>query len=100
MWDNMALVRRTQPKKNEEIKATDIKIKDDVEMDYGEKVYSSKDRKPIQVDPPVFKAVSSLTYAKDMPKYKVIEEAVQLLIDNLTDNERRLFDMKQEKNKE
>lgn len=94
----MALVKRTQPKKNEkEIKATDIKIKDDVTIDYGERVYSSKDRKPVQVDPPVLKAISSLAYAKDMPRYQVVKEAVNLLIKDLPDNEKRLFDMKQNK---
>lgn len=97
----MALINKTTGKNKinhlEEIKANDIKIKDDVQIDYGEKKYSAKERKPVQVDPPVLKMIGSLSYAKDMPMYKVVETALKAYIETLPDNEKKLFEFKQNK---
>lgn len=97
----MALINKTTGKNKinhlEEIKANDIKIKNDVKIDYGEKKYSAKERKPVQVDPPVLKMIGSLSYAKDMPMYKVVETALEAYIETLPENEKKLFDFKQSK---
>ncbi|MDF8367865.1 type III secretion system protein PrgO [Weissella paramesenteroides] len=97
----MALINKTTGKNKinhlEEIKANDIKIKDDVQIDYGEKKYSAKERKPVQVDPPVLKMIGSLSYAKDMPMYKVVEMALKAYIETLPNNEKKLFEFKQNK---
>lgn len=97
----MALINKSTGKdkinRSEEIKANDINIKDDVQIDYGEKKYSYKERKTVQVDPPVLKMIGSLSYAKDMPMYKVVETALEAYIDTLPENEKKLFDFKQKK---
>ncbi|WP_010579578.1 DNA segregation protein PrgO [Liquorilactobacillus vini] len=97
----MALINKNTEKNRinhlEEIKADDIKITDDVQIDYGEKKYNAKDRKPVQVDPPVLKMIGSLSYAKDIPMYKVVEIALEAYIETLPENERKLFELKQNK---
>ena len=97
----MALINKNNNKskinRSEEIRADDINIKDDVKIDYGEKKYSAKERKPVQVDPPVLKMIGSLSYAKDMPMYKVVETALEAYIETLPENEKKLFELKQNK---
>ncbi|GAW63334.1 hypothetical protein FC65_GL000414 [Ligilactobacillus acidipiscis DSM 15836] len=94
----MALINNQKKiNRKEDIQAADIKIKNDVKIDYGEKKYSAKDRRPVQVDPPVLKMLGSLSYAKDMPMYKVVETAVDAYIKSLPENERALYEMKQKK---
>lgn len=79
------------------VKASDIVVRDDVKIEYGEKKYTSKQRRPVQVDPPVLKAISNLSYAKDMPMYEVVEQAVKAYINNLSENEKRIFDIRDKK---
>lgn len=87
----MALLPTNKEKK---INASDIKIKDDVKISYDEKVYQAKDRRPIQIDPPVLKMISNISYAKDIPMYKVVEKAIDSYLNNLSENERKLYEIR------
>lgn len=49
----MALLPTNKDKKK--IGAEDISIKDDINVELGERKYTAKERKPVQVDPPVLK---------------------------------------------
>lgn len=75
------------------IRASDININDDVKVSYNEKVYQAKDRRPIQIDPPVLKMINNISYAKDIPMYKVVEKAVNSYLDNLSENEKKLYEI-------
>ncbi|STE38160.1 Prg family repication protein PrgO [Enterococcus faecium] len=55
----------TNGTKIREIGAEDISIKDDINVELGERKYTAKERKPVQVDPPVLKTIRDLSYAKD-----------------------------------
>ncbi|MCG0882477.1 type III secretion system protein PrgO [Lactiplantibacillus plantarum] len=74
------------------------KIDDDAKITYGEKGFKAKDRKPVQVDPPVLELIQNLSYAKDMPMYKVVGVAMNAYLATLTASERAIYDMRQ-KNK-
>lgn len=87
----MALLNNPKDRKNIP-EAKDIKIKDDVKVDYGEKVYKAKDRKPVQVDPPVLQMIRNISYAKDMPMYDVVKVAMEAYLETLTENERVVYD--------
>lgn len=84
------------PKKselNKQIKTTDIKIKDDVKIEYHEgQKFKAKDRVPVQLDPPVKKTIEKIAYAKDVPMYKAVELAVNAYVDSLSESERRIYD--------
>ncbi|WP_034994258.1 DNA segregation protein PrgO [Liquorilactobacillus vini] len=91
----MALLNN--PKNNKKPSAKDIKIDDDVKINYGDKVYKARDRKPVQVDPPVLKMIRSISYAKDMPMYDVVKVAMQAYLNTLSENERLLYDRRSRK---
>ncbi len=42
--------------------------------DLGERKYTAKERKPVQVDPPVLKTIRDLSYAKDIPMYEIVKQ--------------------------
>lgn len=92
----MALLNTNQQhvNKKKNIKASDIRIKEDVPVQYNEKKFSSKERKPVQVDPPVLKMISSIAYAKDIPMYKVVEKAIKAYLKELPESERLIYERK------
>lgn len=49
----MALLPTNKEKKK--IGAADIEIADDINVELGKSKYTAKDRRPVQVDPPVLK---------------------------------------------
>lgn len=91
----MALLNN--PKNNKKPSAKDIKIDDDVKISYGDKAYKARDRKPIQVDPPVLRMIRSISYAKDIPMYDVVKVAMQAYLNTLSENERLLYDRRNRK---
>lgn len=91
----MALLNN--PKNNKNPSAKDIKIDDDVKISYGDKAYKARDRKPVQVDPPVLRMIRSISYAKDIPMYDVVKVAMQAYLNTLSENERLLYDRKNRK---
>lgn len=83
------------PRNRSEIDAADISIKSDVKQTYvDKKKFTSKERKPIQLDPPVLKTISALAYVKGVPMYELVDIAVNAYIDKLNEQERALFDTK------
>lgn len=94
----MALLNN--PKNNKKPSAKDIKIDDDVKISYGDKAYKAykaRDRKPVQVDPPVLRMIRSISYAKDIPMYDVVKVAMQAYLNTLSENERLLYDRRNRK---
>lgn len=91
----MALLNN--PKNNKKPSAKDIKIDDDVKISYGDKAYKARDRKPVQVDPPVLRMIRSISYAKDIPMYDVVKVAMQTYLNTLSENERLLYDRRNRK---
>lgn len=91
----MALLNN--PKNNKKPSAKDIKIDDDVKISYGDKAYKARDRKPVQVDPPVLRMIRSISYAKDIPMYDVVKLAMQAYLNTLSENERLLYDRRNRK---
>lgn len=77
------------PSKNDrkKIGAEDITITDDVQVDLSEKIYSAKDRKPIQLDPPVLKKIRDIAYVKDIPMYELVKIAIDSYIETLDEDE-------------
>lgn len=95
--NEMALLNNNHKEKNEKkpIKASEIVIKDDVSIKYTEKPkYSAKERKPVQVDPPVLKMISCIAYAKDIPMYEVVRLAVESYLKELPESERLIYERK------
>lgn len=84
-------------KNNKKPSAKDIKIDDDVKISYGDKAYKARDRKPVQVDPPVLRMIRSISYAKDIPMYDVVKVAMQAYLNTLSENERLLYDRRNRK---
>lgn len=91
----MALLNN--PKSNKKPSVKDIKIDDDVKISYGDKAYKARDRKPVQVDPPVLRMIRSISYAKDIPMYDVVKVAMQAYLNTLSENERLLYDRRNRK---
>lgn len=75
-----------------EIGASDISIKEDINVDLGKIEYSSKDRKPIQLDPPVLKIIRDIGYVKDQPMYEIVRLAMETYLDTLDDEEKNMYD--------
>ncbi|RZH78783.1 type III secretion system protein PrgO, partial [Staphylococcus aureus] len=53
--------------------------------------YTAKERKPVQVDPPVLKTIRDLSYAKDIPMYEIVKLAMDAYVDTLNDEERIIY---------
>lgn len=87
----------SERKNNPNIRPSDIKITDDTKVTYGDKVYKASERQSIRVDPPVLKMISNLSYAKDIPMYKMVEVAMNAYLETLSESERRIYDAKQSK---
>lgn len=85
----MALLPTNKDKKK--IGAEDISIKDDINVELGERKYTAKERKPVQVDPPVLKTIRDLSYAKDIPMYEIVKLAMDAYVDTLNDEERIIY---------
>ncbi len=85
----MALLPTNKDKKK--IGAEDISIKDDINVELGERKYTAKKRKPVQVDPPVLKTIRDLSYAKDIPMYEIVKLAMDAYVDTLNDEERIIY---------
>lgn len=93
----MALLNNNHKEKDKKkpIKANDIVIKDDVSIKYSEKSkYSAKERKPVQIDPPVLKMIGCIAYAKDIPMYEVVRLAVESYLKELPESERSIYERK------
>lgn len=80
------------PNNKKNITANDISIKHDVSIDLSKKEYTSKERKPIQLDPPVLKLIRDLAYVKDIPMYEIVRLAMNAYIDTLDDNEKEIYE--------
>lgn len=85
----MALLPTNSEKKN--IGAEDISIKNDVDISLGEKKYTAKERKPIQVDPPVLKTIRDISYVKDIPMYEIVKIAIDEYVETLNEEERMIY---------
>lgn len=85
----MALLPTDKDKKK--VGAEDISIKNDVTVGFGKQKFSAKDRKPVQVDPPVLKEIRDLSYAKDIPMYEIVELAMEALKAQLNEDERAIY---------
>lgn len=85
----MALLPTNKDKK--QIGAADISIKDDVQIELGEKKYTAKEQKPVQVDPPVLKTIRDISYVKDIPMYEVVELAIEAYVDTLSEEEKQIY---------
>lgn len=85
----MALLPTDKDKKK--VGAEDISIKNDVSVGLGKVKFSAKDRKPVQVDPPVLKDIRDISYAKDIPMYEIVELAVEALKAQLDEDERAIY---------
>ncbi|EOW1949982.1 DNA segregation protein PrgO [Enterococcus hirae] len=68
-----------------------MSIKDDVQIELGEKKYTAKERKPVQVDPPVLKTIRDISYVKDIPMYEVVELAIEAYVDTLSEEEKQIY---------
>lgn len=79
-------------KKNNNIGAEDIVIDDDLKVELGEKKYTAKERRPVQVDPPVLKTIRNLSYAKDIPMYDIVKLAVDAYVESLSTEERTIYE--------
>jgi hypothetical protein len=85
----MALLPTNKDKKK--IGAEDISIQDDINVNLGEHKYTSKERKPVQVDPPVLKTIRDISYVKDIPMYEIVKLAMDAYVDTLTEEERLIY---------
>ncbi|EJC3746109.1 type III secretion system protein PrgO [Enterococcus faecium] len=85
----MALLPTNQEKK--QIGAADISIKDDIQIELGKKKYTAKERKPVQIDPPVLKIIRDIAYVKDIPMYEVVELAIDAYVDTLSEEEKQIY---------
>lgn len=85
----MALLPTNSEKKN--IGAEDISIKNDIDISLGEKKYTSKERKPIQLDPPVLKTIRDISYVKDIPMYEIVKIAIESYVETLNEEERMIY---------
>ncbi len=85
----MALLPTNKDRKN--IGVEDISIKDDINVDLGKREYSSKERKPIQLDPPVLKIIRDISYVKDTPMYEIVRLAVEAYLETLDDEEKAMY---------
>ena len=85
----MALLPTNKDKKK--IGAEDISIKDDINVELGERKYTAKERKTVQVYPPVLKTIRDLSYAKDIPMYEIVKLAMDAYVDTLNDEERIIY---------
>jgi regulator of PEP synthase PpsR (kinase-PPPase family) len=85
----MALLPTDKDRKK--LGAEDISIRDDINVELSKKKYSAKDRKPVQVDPPVLKEIRDLSYAKDIPMYEIVELAMEALKEQLNEDERAIY---------
>lgn len=85
----MALLPTDKDKRK--VGAEDISIKNDIAVDLGKNKFSAKDRKPVQVDPPVLKDIRDLSYAKDIPMYEIVELAMEALKEQLDEDERAIY---------
>ena len=79
-------------KKNNNIGAEDIVIDDDLKVELGENKYTAKERRPVQVDPPVLKTIRNLSYAKDIPMYDIVKLAVDAYVESLSPEERTIYE--------
>ena len=79
-------------KKINNIGAEDIVIDDDLNVELGEKKYTAKERRPVQVDPPVLKTIRNLSYAKDIPMYDIVKLAVDAYVESLSPEERTIYE--------
>lgn len=86
----MALLPTNKEKKTIGIK--DIEVIDDIDVSIGKKNYSAKDRKPVQVDPPVLKTIRDISYAKDIPMYEIVSLAIDAYVNTLNDAEKMIYD--------
>lgn len=90
---NNKLIKEQQRAANS-VKVDEIKIGEDVVPIFNEKKkYSSKERKTIQIDPPVLSTIRNLAYAKNVKIYTLVEMAVNAYIDSLSESEKAIFDM-------
>lgn len=78
-------------KERKKIGANDITINDDVTVDLSEKVFTAKDRRPIQLDPPVLKKIRDISYVKDVPMYEIVKIAIEAYIETLDEDETLIF---------
>lgn len=85
----MALLPTNKDRKS--IGAEDISIKNDLDISLGEKKYSAKERKPVQVDPPVLKTIRDISYVKDIPMYEIVKIAMDAYIDTLNEEELMIY---------
>lgn len=85
----MALLPTNKDRKS--IGAEDISIKNDLDISLGEKKYSAKERKPVQVDPPVLKTIRDISYVKDIPMYEIVKIAIDAYIDTLNEEELMIY---------
>lgn len=83
---------RKKMKEGNKLTTRDITIKHDLDSRIGARGYSAKERKPVQVDPPVLKTIRNVAYAKDLPMYKVVEEAMNAYLKSLTKDEKMIYD--------
>lgn len=89
----MALLPQADQLNNrKQLAAKDIKIKNDIKSNIGEKKYLSKERKPIQVNPPTLEMIRNIAYAKDMKMYEVVQTAMEAYLNTLSKDERKLYD--------
>ncbi|MEB6087993.1 DNA segregation protein PrgO [Enterococcus casseliflavus] len=79
-------------KKTNNIGAADIVIDEDLNVELGEKKYTAKERRPVQVDPPVLKTIRNLSYAKDIPMYDIVKLAVDAYVESLSPEERIIYE--------
>lgn len=87
----------TTVNKSQDVRDKPIKIDDDTKIKYKDLPYKAKDRKPVQVDPPVLKMIQNISYAKDQPMYKVVEIAIHAYLNTLTEAEKSIYDTRKEK---
>ena len=72
----MALLPTNKDKKK--IGAEDISIKDDINVELGERKYTAK-------------TIRDLSYAKDIPMYEIVKLAMDAYVDTLNDEERIIY---------
>lgn len=63
-----------------------------MKVELGEKKYTAKERRPVQVDPPVLKTIRNLSYAKDIPMYDIVKLAVDAYVESLSPEERTIYE--------
>ncbi|UBM07024.1 DNA segregation protein PrgO [Enterococcus mundtii] len=85
----MALLPTNKDKKK--IGAADISIKEDLSVELGEHKYTAKERKPVQVDPPVLKTIRDISYVKDIPMYEIVKLAMDAYVATLNEEEKQIY---------